>query len=202
VDTSPLPGPAPVIQLPGGAASLALSIGTTSAQFGVSEAGYTGTYTATSSNTAVATVTPGSVQSTSVARMLQAKVTSDSQGNATFTVSAVRNGSATITITDDNEHSTSFSVVVSGLATGPLSLSPASLTFTGSAQTQSVAVTDPGAQTFTVSGCAGIVTVGQVASGAFTITSLAAGSCTVTVSDGFHQATVAVSVTTLGVPIQ
>jgi hypothetical protein len=44
--------------------------------------------------------------------------------------------------------------------------------------------------------------LGPVAGAAFTITSVAAGSCTVTVSDGIHQATVAVSVTTLGVPIQ
>jgi hypothetical protein len=202
VDTSPLPGAAPAIQLPAGGTSLTLSAGSTTAQLSVSEAGYSGTYTAMSSNTAVAIVAPGSVQSSAASRALQAKVTSGSQGSATFTVSAVQNGSATITITDDNGHSTSFSVVVSGIASGPVSLLPVSLTFTGSAQTRSVTITDPGAQTFTVSGCSGIATLGPVANGAFTITSVAAGSCTVTVSDGFHQATVAVSVTTLGVPIQ
>jgi hypothetical protein len=54
-----------------------------------------------------------------------------------------------------------------------------------------------------MSGCTGIATLGASANGSFTVTSVAAGSCTITVSDAFtHQATIAVGVTTLGVPIQ
>jgi hypothetical protein len=45
--------------------------------------------------------------------------------------------------------------------------------------------------------------LGALTNGAFTVTSVAAGACTITVSDAFtHQATISVSVTTLGVPIQ
>jgi hypothetical protein len=67
-----------------------------------------------------------------------------------------------------------------------------------------VTIADPGAGTsFTVSGCSGIATLGTVSNHTFTVTSVAAGSCTVFVSDAFaHQATIHVGVTTLVVPIQ
>jgi hypothetical protein len=81
---------------------------------------------------------------------------------------------------------------------------PTSLTFNGTSQVQSVTITDPGAGTsFTVSGCSGIATLGTVSNQTFTVTSVAAGSCTILVSDALtHQATIHVGVTTLGVPIQ
>jgi hypothetical protein len=64
-------------------------------------------------------------------------------------------------------------------------------------------VTDPGfTGTYTVSGCSGIATYGAVSNGTLGVTSSAAGQCAITVSDTFNQATIAVTVTTLSVPIQ
>ncbi len=69
--------------------------------------------------------------------------------------------------------------------------SPASLTFSAAGQTQAIAVTDPGLlrEVYTVSGCEGIVTAGAVTNGSLTVTSLAAGSCTLTVSDPVSRST-------------
>jgi hypothetical protein len=68
---------------------------------------------------------------------------------------------------------------------------------------QTVTITDPRATTFTVSGCSGIATLSAVTNGTFTVTSIGPGSCSILVSDAFtNQVTVAVGVTTLGVPIQ
>jgi hypothetical protein len=73
---------------------------------------------------------------------------------------------------------------------GP-SASPASLTFSAAGQTQAIAVSDPGLlkDVYTVSGCDGIVTAGAVTGGSLTVTSLAAGSCTLTVSDTLSRST-------------
>ena len=78
--------------------------------FTVSETGYSGTFTATSSNTSVVTVT----LSTSTA---QARKAQDTQ--ATFTVAAVSGGTATITVSDQNGHSASIPVTVSSLTFTP-----------------------------------------------------------------------------------
>jgi hypothetical protein len=219
---------------------LALSAARPSAQVVVSEAGYVGPFTASSSDTSIAIV-------------------SRRVSNSTFTVTGVRSGNASITIADNAEHTSTFSVTVDGTASpspspsptpkatstptitpnatptatstptapttllptpiatptstptatptstpGPLSVLPTSLTFNGTSQVQSVTITDPGAGTsFTVSGCSGIASLGTVSNHTFTVTSVAAGSCTVLLSDAFtHQATIHVGVTTLGVPIQ
>ena len=56
--------------------------------------------------------------------------------------------------------------------------------------------------TYTIAGCAGIVTTGAVANGSFLVTATGAGSCTLTVSDSVsNQATIAVGVSVLTVPI-
>ncbi len=69
--------------------------------------------------------------------------------------------------------------------------SPASLTFSAAGQTQAIAVSDPGLlrEVYSVSGCDGIVTAGAVTNGTLTVTSVAAGSCTLTVSDTLSRST-------------
>jgi hypothetical protein len=69
---------------------------------------------------------------------------------------------------------------------------------------QTVTVTDPNAgTTFAIGGCSGIVTTTAVSNGVLNVTSVATGSCTLTVSDAFsHQATIGVGVTTFGFPVQ
>lgn len=209
---SSTPNSTPVIQSSSDTTSFALSAAVTNTQLTVSEVGYHGTYTASSSNTAIATVSSAMLQSSSNMRSTQATVASAADGSGTFTITAVANGSATIIVNDDQGHSSSFPVTVTGISgpapsptasAGPLAVSPAALTFNGTAQTQTVTVTDPGTMSITMSGCSGIATLGALTNGAFTVTSVAAGACTITVSDTFtHQATISVSVTTLGVPIQ
>ena len=87
---------------------------------------------------------------------------------------------------------------------GPLSASPTSIAFFGTNQTTNVTITDPNfTGAYVVSGCTGIATLGPVVAGTFTVKSVATGSCTISVSDTFtHTATIAVGVTTVGVPIQ
>jgi hypothetical protein len=228
VNTTPITMRA--IQSSNGATSFALGATSATIQLAITEAGYHGAFTASSSNVAVATVSPATLQSSDGARVAQAVIASNSSGDAVFTITAVANGNATITVADDNGNSSPFAIVVSGIAAplpsaspsptpsatpiaspapsptpspGPLAAAPAALTFNGTAQVQTVTITDPGATTFTVSGCSGIAMLSAVTSGTFTVTSVGAGSCSILVSDAFtHQVTVAVGVTTLGVPIQ
>lgn len=78
--------------------------------FSVSESGYSGTFTATSSNTSVATV----ASSTSPSQARKAQDTT-----ATFVVTAVSGGTATITVSDQNGHSASIPVSVSSITFTP-----------------------------------------------------------------------------------
>lgn len=198
----------PSVQLPGGAMSLALN-GATSAQFTVSEAGYTGSFTATSSNTAVATVTPMTVQSASDARSTQAAHTE--AGNtvgATFTITALQNGTTTITVSDQNGGTSQFTVTVTGISPSPspsptatplVMASPTALAFGAAGQTQSVALTESGySGTFSAgSSNAAVATVAPASSTAFTVTAVAAGTATLTFTDSHNNmTTVGVSVTT------
>jgi hypothetical protein len=86
---------------------------------------------------------------------------------------------------------------------GPLSVTPTTLSFAATGLVQNLTVGDPNyTGAFTISGCSGIVTFGAVMSGSLSVTSVAAGSCTLTISDTFsHQTTVAVGVNTLTVPV-
>ena len=78
--------------------------------FSVSETGYSGTFTATSSNTSVATV----AISTSSSQARKAQDTT-----ASFVVTAVSGGTTTITVSDQNGHSASVPVTVSSLTFTP-----------------------------------------------------------------------------------
>ena len=82
---------------------------------------------------------------------------------------------------------------------------PMSLTFDGTNQTQMLHVTDPSyTGSYTIGGCAStIVTTGTVTNGLLAVTSQGVGTCTLSIADSFsHTSTVAVTVSTLSVPIQ
>jgi hypothetical protein len=201
----------PMIQLPSsgttGSATLAL-VGATSAQFTVSATGFGGGFTASSSNTAVATVTPTVVQTASNQRRAE----DVAGGKETFTVTAHANGTATITVTDAVEGSASFTVVVTGIAPGTAptaapapssSATPAAVpnvvSLTSVGQTQAVTVSEPGytgAFTATSANTAVAAVSPPSAPGAFTITAVSAGTTTITFADANNSTgTVAVTVT-------
>jgi hypothetical protein len=85
--------------------------GTAAQSFTVSETGYSGSFTATSSNTAVATVAETS--STTSARRR------DTTTTTTFTVTPVGGGTATITVSDQNGNSISIPVSVTSVIFAP-----------------------------------------------------------------------------------
>jgi hypothetical protein len=83
----------------------------------------------------------------------------------------------------------------------PLSASPSNLTFSAPGVTQAVTLSDPGFRgTYTVEGCAGIVTLGAVANGMLSVTSAAAGTCMLTISNRATSTTVSVGVTAVHGP--
>jgi hypothetical protein len=86
----------------------------------------------------------------------------------------------------------------------PIVASPASLAFSATNQIQTLAVSESSySGTFTVSGCSGIATTSGPASGVLTVTSVAVGTCTLTISNTSGTvAQVGVTVTTLNLPIQ
>ena len=90
------------VTLPGGATSIALDASGATAVITASETGYSGTFKAASSNTAVATVSPASA-------------------NAAFTVTAVASGTATISISDTASGVTKVPVTVT-TASGVISI--------------------------------------------------------------------------------
>jgi hypothetical protein len=90
-----------------------ISFSSTSPQtFTVSEIGYSGSFTATSSNTAVATVAQTS--SSADARRRDASTTT-----TTFTVTPVGGGPATITVSDQDGHSIAIPVSVTSATFTP-----------------------------------------------------------------------------------
>lgn len=90
--------------------TVSLVLGTSpSSTFTVTETGYTGNFTATSSDATVVTVAAGSAPA---ATARQPQSTSSATSNGTFTLTAVDGGTATITITDANGNSSSFPVSV------------------------------------------------------------------------------------------
>jgi endoglucanase len=84
----------------------------------------------------------------------------------------------------------------------PLSVAPTSLSFSASTSTvQSLTITDGTAGPYVASGCSGIVSA-AVTGSAVSVTALAGGTCTLTISDPASQSVgVAISVTTVSVPV-
>ena len=212
------------ISLPGNASTLSISGGATTAQFTITEVGYSGSFTATSSNTAVATVTPTTETATARTRK-----TDSGSPEAIFTVNAISNGTCTITVTDENGGQGSFSVTVSGLSGGPqptaspaptasptptpsptpspiptptplpVIASPSAIAFTTIPATQAVTVSEGGySGSFTaLSMNTGVVTVTPASGTSFTVSAVAVGTTTITFTSGNGTVgTVDVSVTT------
>ena len=138
----------------------------------VAEANYSGTFTAASGNTAIATVS----------------------GAGPFTITGTGVGSTTVTMTDSNGHSVLIPVIVQANA---LSVAPTTTTINIGA-TQNVTVAEANySGTFTAaSGNTALATVSPASgAGPFTITGTGVGSTTVMISDSNGQtATVAVTV--------
>ncbi len=157
-----------------------------SEQFTATQANFTGTITAATGNSSIATVSPTSGQG---------------PGPVTFTVTPEGAGNTNITVTGNG--SAALPVVVSG----PLTTIPQTLTFSGTTNPQTFVANDPNF-TGTISASSdapGVATVnasGTGPSATFTVTPVSKGNATVTVTDGVGGSA-AVSVTvktgTLGV---
>src|SRR5579872_5533889 len=110
---------APQISGPNGAITggqVSVASGTTSS-FTATEPNYTGTFSATSSNTAVATI---AVAPASLHRRTGERVHADApaQTATSFVITAVAPGMATITVTDQNGKSSTFGVTVTAATPG------------------------------------------------------------------------------------
>ncbi|HTV92868.1 MAG TPA: hypothetical protein VMG98_09150 [Verrucomicrobiae bacterium] len=189
-----------------------------------SEPDYTGTYVFTIADASVATLSIPAGAS-SVHRDATSTVTV-TQGKATIT--AVGSGSTTLTVQTANATAT-VSLVVSSTSASPsssptgsatatptptapppgvLSANPTTLSFysTGASAAQTVLVQQTNfSGTLSESDtCSGIVSISPTSStspyGA-TVTPVAAGTCTITFSDGTQTVPVAVTVTTAGVTV-
>jgi len=84
-------------------------------------------------------------------------------------------------------------------ASGPITLSSTAIFFGAPGLARTIEIRDPRYRgTFTVSGCAGVASHGDVANGELTVTAVAANTCTLTIRDeAEHEASLAVTVTTL-----
>jgi hypothetical protein len=136
------------------------------------------------------------------------KIASFGPGTIANNILTINSPSASVELTPGNTYMLQFYYVATASPSPsptpvPLTLSSSSLAFTGGEQMQSVTVTDPGyAGSFTTSGCSGIATA-VVAGSTVTVSSVSAGSCTLTVSDTLgNSANLAVGVTVVSVPVQ
>lgn len=194
------------ISLPNGASSLALIGIGSSATIGVNESGYSGQFRLTSTNANVATVTPSTIQASAVARNpLQVH-----SGTGSFTVTAIGDGATTIWVSDWFGDRAQFSVTVSTPiptpspvpTPGAVALTPSALNFTatGAAYAQSTTASQSqfgGSFNASTATCIGIATVSPSSGTTFTVTPVAAGSCTFTIAGANGtSATLSVGVTT------
>jgi hypothetical protein len=195
-----------VISLPGGGSTLSI-VQPATAQFSVSESGYTGAFTVSSANPAIAIIGVASVFN-AARRSGDAHAMSAAQNSVTFTVAGTGNGTTSITVGDTLGHSAAFKVIVSGFAPGPsptpivtpVITMPDAIAFTAVAQAQGVAVSEAGySGTFTAtSDNSAVASVAPAAgSGSFIVTAVSAGSANITFKDANNAtATVTVTVTT------
>jgi hypothetical protein len=170
------------LSLPGAGASAAVT---------VSESGYTGSFTATSSNTAI--VTLAAATAASVRRATAGGTAMSSTG---FTLTGAGSGSANVTVADQNGRSTQLAVTVGNAV---VTASPSTIALTSIGATQTVAVSETGYfGTFTAASsdtAVATVAAGTVA-GSFTVTAVSAGTATITFTDTSGMtATVQVGVT-------
>jgi large repetitive protein len=156
-------------------------IGSTHAQtLTVAETGYTGTLAQTNTCSTIATVTPASVA-------VGGKVT----------VTALKNGSCSVTVTDSNGKKASSTVTV---ALPTPSLSPASLSFNTTSPAKTLTAVEAGyTGNWTVTNtCAGIATVSPATltspAKTITVTAVKNGNCSVTIADSNGTKSVAATV--------
>ena len=116
----------------------------------------------------------------------------------------------TLTACNGSSNPQYITLPASGNGSSSISASPNQLSFTTTGSQQSFTVTDPGNNgtlTASSSTCSGIATFSPTTATGTTltvnVTSVAAGSCAISVADGgSHQVSVAVGVTTTGGHIQ
>ncbi len=164
--------------------SLTFSGSTASQSFLATDPFFTGTLSASSDNTAVATVAPASASGPS----------------ATFNVTPVSEGSAHITVSDTLGQSAQVSIIVSA---GGLVVNPTSLTFTVTGPTQTFTASEADytgliTATSTLPGEATVAPASQTGVNpfTFTVTPVAAGNPQIAVSDTHaHTKFVAITVT-------
>jgi hypothetical protein len=169
---SPTPSPTPAPQV--SPASLSFSSGA-SQTITVQEPNYTGSLTASSGNTTVATVSPSSANGPT----------------ATFTVQPIGGGTTTISVTDSLGNTATVNVSVNGgviVIDQVPTATPTSLTFdTSASQTFSVHEKEYYGALTESDNCSGIASTSpSSASGptaTFTVTPVNGGNCTVSVSD-------------------
>jgi hypothetical protein len=194
-----------VITLPGGATTLTI-VQPAPGQFSVAEAGYTGAFTATTANPAIAIIGVASVFG-ATHRSADAHTAAATENSVTFTVVGTGNGSTSITVSDTLGHFAVLPVTVSGFSPGPsptpivvpIVTMPDAIALTAVAQQQGIVVSEAGYNgTFTAASDNATVASVSPASGAttFIVTALAAGSANVTFKDANNNtATVTVTVT-------
>jgi FecR protein/Bacterial Ig-like domain (group 2) len=157
-------------------------------QFSVSESGYSGSFNATTGDPTVATVASGGGSS---ARRGHA---SSSQ---TFTVTAVGSGTTQISVSDSNGNTMTPPVGVTVVA-GPINLSPTSLTFKkafGEMQTFTANEKAFSGAFAATSNNPNVTVTPSSSQGLFTVTSVANGTSTITVTDGLgHSSPLLVTV--------
>lgn len=85
----------------------------------------------------------------------------------------------------------------------PFAVSPSSLTFNAAtSSTQALTVSDPLPGSLTLAGCSGIVST-SISGGTISVTPLAGGSCTLTITDEvFRSVGVSITVTAVSVPVE
>lgn len=197
-----------IISLPGGGSTLSIVAPATGA-FSVSETGYTGAFTASSANPAIAIIGLANVFS-AARRSADAQATSAGQNSVTFTVAGIGNGTTSIIVSDAIGHSAAFTVVVSGFAPAPtptptpivmpIVTMPEAIALSAIAQSQGVAVSEAG-YSGTFAATSDNPTVASVApatgSASFIVTAVGPGSANITFKDTNNAtATVTVRVTT------
>lgn len=161
--------------------------------FTASEPGYAGTFSASSSDTTIATVTPAT------------------GSTGSFTVKAIAPGTASITVHDLNSGTASLNASLPNtslpiIIPASWTVTPTSVSLSGSGQTQTITVTEAGyTGTFRASIGQSIATVSPTSgAGPFTVTGgVSSGTTTLTLTDSHGvQASIPVANTITTIPIQ
>lgn len=156
--------------------------------FTVTETGYVGNFTLNPNDCGgIVSFSPTTIPSTG--------------GQGTTTGTAVANGKCTPQVTDTNSQAVNVPQTVATPRPGPLTTTPTSLTFTAIGVTFPLAISDPNyTGTITITGCSGTVSLSASSitgpSGSINVTSVANGSCSLSLTDGTNTTPVSITVST------